>query len=265
MQAYLRTLIPLVAGGLVLATTAPAGAQSYAPPALTAAERATIATRPFAPGEVLTYNVHFGSLKVGTGTMEVRGIENVRGRPAYHTIFRAQGGVPLFKVDDRFESWFSTDDLSSLRFYKDQDEGWKERTRRYDIFPERATFDDVLDKEPEQKSVSNPLDDGSFLYFIRTVPLVVGQTYQFDRYYRPDRNPVTIKVLRKERVTVPAGTFDAIVVQPIIKTKGIFSEGGHAEVWLSDDDRRVVLQMKSKLSFGSLNLYLTSATPGRAP
>jgi hypothetical protein len=262
MQSYLRSLVPLVAGGLVLAVTASAGAQSYAAPSLSAAERATLATRPFAPGEVLTYNVHFGSLKVGTGTMEVRGIENVRGRSAYHTIFRAQGGVPLFKVDDRFESWFATDDLSSLRFYKDQDEGFKEREARYDIFPDRAAFDDLTDNEGEQKSVANPLDDGSFLYFIRTVPLAVGQSYTFERYFKPDRNPVTIHVLRKEKVTVPAGTFDAIVVQPVIKTKGIFSEGGHAEIWLSDDDRRMVLQMKSQLKFGSLNLYLTSAKAG---
>src|SRR5690348_15450888 len=263
LRHILRPVRPAVATALLTtAAVATAGAQSFTPPALTGAERAKIATRPFAPGEVLTYNVHFGSLKVGTGTMEVRGIENVRGRPAYHTIFRAQGGVPLFKVDDRFESWFSTDDLSSLRFYKDQDEGFKEREARYDIFPERAAFDDLTDNEGEQKSVSNPLDDGSFLYFIRTVPLTVGESYTFERYFKPDRNPVTIHVLRKEKVTVPAGTFDAVVVQPVIKTKGIFSEGGHAEIWLSDDDRRMVLQMKSQLKFGSLNLYLTSAKAG---
>ena len=238
-----------------------AQAQGYAAQ-LSSAERAKIATRPFAPGEVLTYNVHFGSLKVGTGAMEVRAIENVRGRAAYHTVFTAKGGIPLIKVDDRFESWFSTDDLSSLRFYQDLDEGFKEAERRYDIFPERAAFDDLTDNDGEQKSVSNPLDDGSFLYFIRTVPLTVGQTYTFERYFKPDRNPVTIRVLRKEKVTVPAGTYDAIVVQPQIKTNGIFSEGGHAEVWLSDDDRRIVLQMKSQLKFGSLNLYLTSAKSG---
>jgi hypothetical protein len=62
-------------------------------------------------------------------------------------------------------------------------------------------------------------------------------------------------------VTVPAGTFNAIVVQPIIKTKGIFSEKGQAEVWLSDDSVRMLLQVKSKLSFGSLNLFLKSYTP----
>jgi hypothetical protein len=59
-------------------------------------------------------------------------------------------------------------------------------------------------------------------------------------------------------VKVPAGTFDAIVLQPIIKTSGIFSEGGQAEIWLTDDDKKMMLQMKSRLSFGSLNLYLRS-------
>jgi hypothetical protein len=118
--------------------------------------------------------------------------------------------------------------------------------------------------EPEAKSVRNPLDDGSFLYFLRTIPLVVGETYTFERYFRPDRNPVTIKVLRKERVQVPAGEFDAIVVQPVINTRGIFSENGHAEVWLSDDQNRIMLQMKSGLSFGSINLYLTSYRPAQA-
>jgi len=112
--------------------------------------------------------------------------------------------------------------------------------------------------------VKEPLDDGSFLYFIRTVPLEVGQTYEFNRYFRPDRNPVKITVVRKEKVKVPAGTFDAVVVRPSIKTKGIFSENGHAEVWLSDDDKRIMLQMKSKLSFGSLSLYLKSYRPAPA-
>ncbi|MEO5568054.1 MAG: DUF3108 domain-containing protein, partial [Gemmatimonadaceae bacterium] len=103
------------------------------------------------------------------------------------------------------------------------------------------------------------------LYFIRTVPLVVGETYEFNRYFRPDRNPVRIKVLRKERIEVPAGKFETIVVQPIIKTKGIFSENGHAEVWLADDSTRIMLQMKSRLSFGSLNLYLKSYKPTPQP
>jgi hypothetical protein len=246
----------LVAIGLaaLVATTAQAQqASGGTSPATTAV------SRPFVPGERLSYDVYFGVIKVGTGSMEVRGIDTVRGRPAYHTTFRISGGIPLYSVDDVFESWFSVDDLASLRFVQDQNEGSRERQHRYEIFPERRTYDDLTDEKPEQPSVADPLDDGSFVYFVRTVPLEVGKTYEFQRYFKPDRNPVTIRVLRRERVKVPAGTFDAVVVQPVIKTKGVFSEDGHAELWISDDEQRMILQMKSRLSFGSLDLYLTNA------
>jgi hypothetical protein len=107
--------------------------------------------------------------------------------------------------------------------------------------------------------VSEPLDEASFIYFMRTVPLEVGKTYQFDRYYHPDRNPVIIQVERKEHIKVPAGEFDAIVVKPIIKAKGLFSEEGDAEVWFSDDSARTLLRLKSKLPFGTLYLELKQA------
>ena len=213
--------------------------------------------RPFVVGEVLTYDVKFGPIKAGTGTMEVRGIENGRGRDAYHTVFRIEGGIPLYRVDDTFESWFATDDLSSLRYIQDKNEGQKERQHHYEIFPERKTYSDLAEDSSEQPSVEQPLDDGSFVYFVRTLPLEVGSTYEFHRYFKPDRNPVTIRVLRRERITVPAGTFDAIVIQPVIKTKGVFSEDGRAELWISDDEHRMILQMKSRLVIGSIDLYLT--------
>jgi hypothetical protein len=194
---------------------------------------------------------------VGTASTVVKDIEQVRGIPAWHTVFSLKGGTFFYRVDDVFESWFATDDMSSLRFNQDQNEGTKERQHRYEIFPERRVYNDLTDDRGEQPSVADPLDDGSFVYFVRTIPLEIGKTYEFQRYFKPDRNPVTIRVLRRERVTVPAGTFDAVVIQPIIKTKGVFSENGNAELWISDDDRRLIVQMKSKLSFGSLDLYLT--------
>ena len=244
----------LAASGLLLALGATA----------LPAQSAQRAARPFSVGEKLTYDVRFGPLKVGSGALELRGVEPVRGEDAYHAVFRIKGGTAFYKVDDTFESWFATDDLSSLRFHQDQNEGSKEREKKYEIFPERRTYDTDSPNDAEQASSVNPLDDASFLYFLRTVPLEVGKTYTFNRYFKPDRNPITIKVVRRERVTVPAGTFDAVVLQPTIKTKGIFSEGGKAEVWLSDDDRRVLLQLKSKLTFGSLNLYLTSSNTALA-
>ena len=228
------------------------------PPAVDAQGRAVV---PWGVGERLNYDVKFGVLRVGSGSMTVEGTEAIRGREAYHTVFRVRGGTPFFRVDDRFESWFGTRDLASLRFVQDQREGRKERQRRYEIFPERTAYREG--DNAEQPSVENPLDEGSFIYYVRTLPLRPGDVYEVNRYFRPDRNPVRIRVLRRERVSVPAGTFDAVVVQPSIKAKGIFSEGGRAEIWLSDDADRVMLQMKSQLPFGSLNLYLKSRENGR--
>lgn len=215
---------------------------------------------PFDVGERLVYDVRFGPIKVGSGSMEVEQIANVRGREAWHTVFRVKGGTFFYKVNDVLESWIDTRTFSSLRFRQDLDQGGKDRERHFEIFPDKKTF--VETGKDEEPSVADPLDDGSFLYFIRTVPLEVGKSYEFNRYFRPDRNPVKIRVLRREKVTVPAGTFDAIVIQPTIKTKGIFSEGGKAEIWLSDDADRIMLQMKSQLPFGSLNLYLRSQRKG---
>lgn len=214
---------------------------------------------PWEVGERTEYEVKFGPIKVGSGSMEVAGRETVRGEPVWHTVFRIKGGTFFYKVDDRMESWFTRDDLSTLRYIQDINEGSRDRTRTYEIYPERGVY--VENENPETPTVENPLDDGSFIYFIRTTPLDVGKTYEYNRYFKPDRNPVRVQVLRKERVRVPAGEFDAIVVRPIIKARGVFSEDGKAELWFSDDERRIMLQMKSKLSFGSLNLYLKSYRP----
>ena len=258
-----------VAAGLALAATAgvhDGHAQQADTPRAEAVRTVPATSRrrvPFGAGERLVYDVKFGALKVGQGAMEVLGTTMVRGRQAWHTVFSVRGGTLFYKVHDRYESWFEVGTMSSLRFKQEIDEGSYERERTFEIFPDRAIYQE--DQKPERPSVGQPLDGGSFLYFVRTIPLEVGETYTFDRYFKPDRNPVTIKVLRRERVEVPAGKFDAIVIQPIIKTKGIFSEGGQAEVWLADDSTRAMVQFKSKLKFGSLNLYLKSIRPASAP
>ena len=218
---------------------------------------------PWQVGERFDYDVKFGFVRAGSGQMTIVGIEPVRGRPAWRGRFTVHGGYFGLKVDDVLETWMDVTTLSSLRFSQDFSEIGRDREKLFDIFPERGTY--IQHGKPEQPTVPEPLDDGSFLYFIRTVPLAIGRTYEFNRYFIPDRNPVKIRVLRRESVRVPAGTFECIVIQPIIKAKGIFSENGQAEIWLTDDSVRMMVQMKSKLPFGSLNLYLKSATLTAGP
>lgn len=271
MRSPART-IALAAGvaAMVLGAVATnANAQSYAvtdaPPSTSALPFPSVDPQvvPFGVGETAVYDVKFGSVRVGTAMTEVKGIEDVRGIRAWHTVFTLHAGTLFFKVNDVFESWIDRSSFSSLRFYQTQDEGSNERRKRYEIYPDRGIYVEMDKKPPRQhEGVKDPLDDGSFLFFIRTVPLEVGNIYESNRYFRPERNPVRVRVVRKETVEVPAGTFKCIVVQPVIRTPGIFSENGQAEVWLSDDPRHIPVQIKSRLSFGSINLYLKSYKAG---
>ena len=46
---------------------------------------------------------------------------------------------------------------------------------------------------------------------------------------------------------VPAGTFQCIVIEPIIRTSGLFGDGGKAEIFISDDEHRRMVYMKSRV------------------
>ena len=251
-------LTPLL---LLLLATGNITAQEDGATATATATRA--AAVPFGVGERLTYSVRLGIVgKVGTGSMEVEGIDTIRGRQTYAMRFRLQGGVAFAKVDDDFRSWMDTQGLFAHRFKQDQKEVKYERHRTIDFFPAQRTWRTIDGKESGTLPTDVPLDDVTFMYFLRTIPLEVGRTYTFNRYFKEDGNPVTVKVLRRQRITVPAGTFNTIVVQPIIKTKGLFSEGGQAEMYFSDDDKRILVQMKSKVKIlKSLDMHLTSYTP----
>jgi len=231
-----------------------------------AQDSSALARVPFGVGERLEYQVKFGRLPVGSGAMEVLPMDTVRGRDAWHTMFDIRGGIPFYRVHDRYEAWFDTHSLASLRYRQDIDEGSYEPKRHYEIFPDRREYIEIKKdgtREPPQESVEHPLDEASFVYFLRTIPLHDGMDTSFNDYFKARANPVRIKVLRRDTIEVPAGRFAAIVVQPIFESK-LFSEGGHAEIWLSDDENRIVLQMKSKVSFGSLSLYLKSYRPSPA-
>lgn len=217
---------------------------------------------PFSVGEELIYKATFGGIPAGSARMRVDGIELVRGRPAYHVVFAIDGGVPFFRVHDKYESWIDVQTLASLRHKQIISEGGYKRNTVYEIYPERAAYQ--RDAEPMEASVANPLDDGSFIYAVRSARVRVGETRRDDRYFRPDRNPVVLTGLRLDTVSVNAGTFATTVVKPSIKANGLFSENGDAQIWFSDDASRIPVQVKTKFSKFSLTLSLQSMTTGDA-
>jgi hypothetical protein len=255
-------IVASVAAALLLAGPVRAQATTVATAAVTTtvAPAPAMAPVPFAVGEELVFHATFGVFPAGSARMRVEGIELIRGRPAYHVVFAVDGGIPFFRVHDRYESWIDVQTLSSLRHKQIISEGRYHRNTTYEIFPERAEYQ--KNDEPARPSVSDPLDDGSFIYAVRVANIRAGETRTDDRYFQPDRNPVVLTGVREDTVTVGAGTFIATVVRPTIKTSGIFSENGEAQVWFSNDAQRLPVQLKTRFAKFSLTLSLESVTTG---
>lgn len=223
-----------------------------------------VAAVPFGPGERAEYQVKLGPLSVGEGHMEVHGVEMIRGHRTYRLSMGVQGGIPLARVNNLYQSWLDVGTLASRRFIQDQHEVRYKRFRHFEFFPEERRWERVDAEEEGELATDSPLDDLSFVYYARTLPLEVGETYILDRYFQESGNPVVLHVVRRDRVEVPAGTFNTIVVRPVIQTRGLFSEGGEAEIHFSDDAQRVMVQLTSRVPVvGSLSLHLRDVSYGR--
>ena len=258
-----------VALALLLPLVGVLGAESLSGQRTDASRRAQPQSRPpmavpFGPGERMEYDVRLGALgRRGDGYMEVISVDTVRGRAAYHVAMAYSGGLLFAKVSDHYQSWFDIHDLMTLRFIQDIDQLNYERYKHFEIFPEERRFERRDAIVSGDMPTDRPLDDVSFFYFARTLPLEVGAEYIFDRYFRENGNPVILRVLRRDTVEVPAGRFATIVVQPIIQTSGLFGQGGEAELYFSDDERRILVLMRSKVPLiGSLSLHLRSVREG---
>jgi hypothetical protein len=215
------------------------------------------------PIERAEYQVKVGVISAGSGVIEVVGKDTVNGYPAYHIVLSIEGGVGPARVSDRFESWGDAagwDDHRNVfarRFIQDQRELGNRRQRRYEMYPETKQYKRVDTGEMLPLNTDQPLDDVAVLYFARSLPLKVGDTYEINRYFKADANPIVLRVVRRETITVPAGTFETVVVKPIIKTSGLFGEGGEAELFFSDDKYHTLIRLRSKVKLiGSLSLHL---------
>ncbi|HET7232767.1 MAG TPA: DUF3108 domain-containing protein [Longimicrobium sp.] len=218
---------------------------------------------PFAVGERADYQVKLGVVSVGSGFVEIAGHETVGGSQTFHARMQVTGGLGIARVNDRYESWIDTQGMFSRRFIQNINEVRYHRNRTYDFDPARRTYRRPDNGETGSIASDKPLDDLSFMYYARTLPLEVGDQYTLNRYFKESGNPVVLRVVRKETVEVPAGRFRTIVVQPVIRTNGLFGEGGRAEIYFTDDERRIPVLIKSRVPVvGSLTMSMRSYRAG---
>lgn len=102
----------------------------------------------------------------------------------------------------------------------------------------------------------------SAFYKVRAMYLEPGKTGYFLALSGKKKYKLKVICHRKEVITVQAGTFPCLVVEPVLEGDGIFQSKGSLTIWLSDDARRLPVLMKSKISVGSIRAELKSWNQG---
>lgn len=221
-------------------------------------------TLPFAVGEELVYQVSLGRLgRAGRGTMRVEGPEQLRGRDTYVLRFDFRGRVGPVVVEDHTRSWLDPRSMASLRFTKQERSPLGSSREEVDLFPAQREWRSASG-ESGRSPTDAPLDELSFIYHIRAMPLADGDVYSCTRHYESERNPVTVRVLGRGRLRVPAGEFSTVLVEMRVKDPRRYGKEGVIRLHLSDDARRIPIRIESQMPVvGSTVLSLESASASR--
>ena len=217
-----------------------------------------LAAVPWKIGEYFQFSIDWNGLNGGSSLMQVQNIQRMEGRRVYRIVTKSESNSfvsKFYKVRDRAESYIDAESLYTRRFVKHLREGSykKDVDVRFDQEAHKAEYDDgsALDVPARVHDVL------SAFYYVRTQPLPDGATLLVPTHDNKRSYDMEVKVHKRERVQVPAGTFDCVVVEPILKSEGVFKSKGSILVWLSDDQRRIPVMVKSKVPVGSISISLT--------
>lgn len=219
----------------------------------------------FGVKERLDFSVDYGFINAGSASLEIDTIINVRGQDCFRIMSTAKSNAffsKFYRVNDWVASYVDTLGLYPLWFEKHLREG----SFKADVW---VRFDQPRNLAVESSgdtTIVPPFvqDVLSAMYYVRTLPLEVGKSLYVDNYADRKNYPLEVRVLRREKKKVDAGEFDCFVVEPLLQEgSGIFANRGRLTVWLSADQYRLPIYMRSKVIFiGSISAQLKSFRRG---
>ena len=216
---------------------------------------------PSAMPEKFIYDLAWTGVKAGTATLEIKDEgDHVR---IISTAQSASWVSVFYAVDNRVESTLFKKSGSSFfqpsRYLLKIREGRHRRDKEviFDHDVNKAFYIDHLKNEKREFMVTPPVFDPlAGFYYLRTLEFSVGQSVYITIFDSKKVWNVEVQVLRKEKITIPAGSVRTIVVKPLMKSEGIFSRQGEMLIWLTDDKKHIPVKMQTKVAIGSISATL---------
>ena len=224
----------------------------------------------FGAGERIVYTVKYGALAGGAASQEIIGVEDMGGRKAFHIVSEAQSNKTfsaVLKVRERRDSWMDAQSLSSLKLVEDLKEGSYERKSETRVDPAqgRLAYTYKTKKHHGTNDIAvDPFiqDSVSLVYYLRTLPLEAGKSYDVPLHLGGNAHVARIRVKGVEKIKVPAGSFECYHLIPAIV--GEAKSDWSLEVWLTTDLRRLPVLLKSKIAVGSFTARMSDYSPGKS-
>jgi hypothetical protein len=199
-------------------------------------------------GETLRYAMTILGVAGGDLTLSAAPAE-LNGRRTYRFEMSAVSNNFLskfFLVRDTIVSWIDPRSFRSLRFEKHTVEGKRARDELTEFDYEKGFARYEGTPVPLEDAT---LDTLSSVYYLRTLKLDTDKPIELQVFSgRP--HALAVQIQARETVVVPAGTFQTIRVEPRSAAGSLM--GKNLVLWLTDDGRKIPVQLRSKLKVGTL-------------
>jgi len=210
-------------------------------------------------GERYRYSVGWEFITAGTAEVRISQV----GENGYqvHNFAYTNGFFDMFKkVRDTLvsEGICLGERMQSTLFWTDQLEKGKHTRKRI----EYLWRENKVKYQNNEKKMSFDVPAGHLsvldaFYVTRMHPPSKDKPVSIPVFDSEKKYDVTVRLLKHQRMRAPWGKWvDCLVIQPELKTEGVFTSVGVIKIWLTNDERRIPLKITAKIKIGRIVVVL---------
>ncbi len=216
----------------------------------------------FQHGEKITYTVFYNVIglyiNAGTATFSTS-VEQYNNNNVFHVVGEGSTNSKydwIFKVRDRYESYFNTNDLQSVKFIRNINEGSFKMHEEvaFNQQTNTAVTSTGVYKVPERVQ-----DVINAIYYARNIDYnsyKPGDKITFSMFLDNKVYNLYVKYIGKETVKTRYGKYNAIKLSPQVITGNVFKNDDKMLMWVTDDSNHIPVRVESPISVGSIKIDL---------
>ena len=213
----------------------------------------------FTVGERLVYDVGYSFITAGEAVFSIPSLEMMHGRECYQVVFTVHS-TPTFsffyKVDDRYETILDKKGIFPWRFTQRIREGHYSN----DFAAEFDQINNIATTQAGTYSIPHYVHDVvSAMFYVRTLEYSKrrpGEKIILQNFFKDTTYQLAVKFIGYQQISVDAGKFNCVLVEPLIMEGGLFKSEGRIIIWMTNDERKIPVKVSTKVVIGSIDAEL---------